>query len=149
MTDYTDPPGMPENERMIGLEFKAVREWLGVSGPWLARCLNVNPRTIRDWEEGRSKIPDRIRLEIERLEEVTAQIVGMNVDALMDAPEPAVATYYSDEDYHADRPGEETTARVHDDGTVVRWPASWHRRVLMRVAQEVPGLVVVEGRRAQ
>ena len=30
-TQYTDPPGMPEGERMTPAEFRVVREWLGFS----------------------------------------------------------------------------------------------------------------------
>lgn len=133
MTNYTDPPRMPENERMQPIEFKVVREWLGVSGAWLAGHLKVNPRTVREWEEGRSKIPDGIRAELEHLEAITGRIVTMNIEALNDANEPAVATYRTDEAYWAAEPS---------DGP--RWPATWHRRVVMRIAQEVPGLVIVE-----
>lgn len=130
---HTDPPGMPEDERMQPIELKAVREWLGVSGAWLAGHLGVNPRTVREWEEGRSKIPDGVRLEVEHLEALTGQTVTMNIETIQDARDPAVVTYRTDEEYWATLPQEGP-----------RWPAAWHRRVVMRVAQEVPGLVIVE-----
>lgn len=129
-TQYTDPDGMPEDERMTGIELKMIREWLGVSGDWLAEKLNVTPRTVRHWEAGRNAIPDGVRLEVERMEVLTAQAVTAGIEALMDLPEPTVMTYYSDEQYHERDP---------DAG----WPASWHRRVVARIAQEVPGLVIV------
>lgn len=133
MTEYTDPAAMPEDERMAPIELKAVREWLAVSGDWLAAHLSVSSRTVRHWEEGKYPIPDGVRVEVERLEDVTGEIVGMNVAALLSENDPAVATYRTDEAYWETVP---------EGG--VRWPASWHRRVVMRVAQEVPDLTILE-----
>lgn len=132
-THDIDPPGMPGDERMQPIELKAVREWLGLSVTWLADHLKVNSRTVREWEEGRSKIPDGVRLEVEHLEDLTGQVVGMNIAALLDENDPAVATYRTDDEYWS---------TLGEAGP--RWPASWHRRVVMRVAQDVPGLVIVE-----
>lgn len=129
-TQYTDPENMPDDERMQGVELKMVREWLGFSGQWLADHLGVNSRTLRSWEQGRDPIPDGVRLEVERLEQQTGEIVGRTVAALMDMPEPAVVTFATDEQYHERHPDQP-------------WPAAWHRRVIARVAQEVPGLVIV------
>jgi hypothetical protein len=50
----------------------------------------------------------------------------------MDAPEPVLVTYRSDAEYHAAHPELEP-----------RWPASWHRAVCARIAQEVPALSIV------
>lgn len=129
-TQYTDPPDMPDDERMQGVELKMVREWLALSGQELSDHLGVNARTVRSWEQGRDPIPDGVRLELERLEAQTGEAVGRGVAALMDAPEPAVRTYLTDEEY-----------REHEPDSV--FPASWHRRVVARIAQEVPGLVIV------
>lgn len=128
--DHTDPPGMPEDERMAGVELKMVREWLALSGQELADLLDVNARTVRSWEQGRDPIPDSVRLEVERMENVTAQAVTAGIEALMDLPEPTVLTYQNDSQYREREP--EST-----------WPASWHRRVVARIAQEVPGLAIV------
>ena len=128
--DCPDPPDMPKDERMPPIELKLIREWLGVSGDWLAEQLDVTPRTVRNWESGKRPIPDGVRLEIEHMETLTANAVTSGVEALMDTPEPAVMTYYSDSQY-----------REHDPES--NWPATWHRRVVARIAQEVPGLVIV------
>lgn len=128
-TQYTDPDGMPEDERMTAAEFKVVREFLGLSVEWLASHLGVVGRTVRHWETGRYSIPDGVRLSIERLEETTAATVSAAIDQLMDVPDPAVITYRSDEEYHAAHPEQP-------------FPASWHRAVVARVAQEVPALVI-------
>lgn len=118
---------IPDDERMTDAEFKTVREFLGLTGDWLAAHLHVDPRTIRHWEAGKYPIPDGVRLEIERLEEVTGVFIGSVVEALMDMPDPGVIVYRNDAEYHAAHPE-------------IGFPASWHRAVVARVAQEVPAL---------
>lgn len=129
-TQYSDPPNMPEDERMTPAEFKVVREFLGLTGDWLAAHLNVSPRTVRHWEEGKYKIPDGVRLTIEGLEAQTGEYVGAVVEQLMDLPDPVIATYRTDADYKAADPASP-------------FPASWHRAVIARVAQDVPALSIV------
>ena len=129
MPEYTDPPGMPEDERMTAAEFKVVREFLGLTGDWLAAHLEVSPRTVRHWEQGKYAIPDGVRLQIESLEARTGAFVGGLVAELMDLPEPGVITYRDDAEYQGAKPDAE-------------FPASWHRAVIARVAQEVPGLSI-------
>lgn len=130
MAEYTDPPGMPEDERMSDAEFKVVREFLGLTGDWLAGHLGVSPRTVRHWEHGKYPVPDGVRLEIEDLEHRTGEFVGGLIDKIKDIPDPAVVTYRTDEEYHT----------AHPD---IPFPASWHRAVVARIAQEVPGLSIV------
>ena len=129
-TEYTDPPDMPEDERMTDAEFRVVREYLGLTGDWLAARLGVSGRTVRHWEQGKYPIPDGVRLELERLEAETAEFVGRAVEQLMDVVDPTVVTYRTDAEHQATHPG-------------VRWPASWHRAAVARIAQEVPGLSIV------
>ncbi|WP_405149417.1 DUF1870 family protein [Sphaerisporangium sp. NBC_01403] len=129
MTEYTDPPDMPEDERMTDAEFKVVREFLGLTGDWLAGHLGVSPRTVRHWEHGKYPIPDGVRLALEDLEDRTGEFIGGCVKALMDVPDPALLTYRTDEEYHAAHPE-------------IPFPASWHRAVVARIAQEVPGLAI-------
>lgn len=129
MTEYTDPPGMPEDERMTDAEFKVVREYLGLTGDWLAAHLGVSGRTVRHWEQGKYPIPDGVRLEMEDLEARTAAFVDGIAEKLMDLPDPGVITYRTDAEYHAAHPE-------------APFPASWHRAVIARVAQEVPALAI-------
>lgn len=126
---YTDPASMPEDERMTSAEFRVVREFLGFTPEWLAGHLNVSARTVRHWEAGKYAIPDGVRLEIEDLERRTGEFVSGIVGKLMDLPEPGVITYRDDAEYHA----------AHPD---VPFPASWHRAVVARIAQEVPALAI-------
>lgn len=126
---YSDPPDMPEDERMTPAEFKVVREFLGLTGDWLAAHLGVSPRTVRHWEQGKYAIPDGVRLAIEDLERLTGEFIGKAVESLMDLPEPGIVTYRDDVEYHGAHP---------ESG----YPASWHRAVCARIAQEVPGLSI-------
>lgn len=129
MPEYTDPPGMPEDERMTDAELRVVREYLGLTPEWLADHLGVSARTVRHWEAGKYAIPDGVRLEIQDLEARTGQFVDGVIAKLMDLPDPGVITYRADADYHT----------AHPD---VPFPASWHRAVVARVAQEVPALAI-------
>lgn len=126
---YTDPPNMPDDERMTAAEFKVVREFLGLTGDWLATHLDVSPRTVRHWEQGKYAIPDGVRLAVEKLEQRTGAFVAGLSEKLMDLPDPGVVTYRDDTEYRAAHPDAE-------------FPASWHRAVVARVAQEVPGLSI-------
>jgi transcriptional regulator with XRE-family HTH domain len=126
---YTDPPGMPDDERMTPAEFRVVREFLGLTPEWLAAHLGVSGRTVRHWEQGKYAIPDGVRLEIEDVEQRTGEFVSGIIDKLMDLPDPTVITYRDDAEYRA----------AHPD---TPFPASWHRAVVARVAQEVPALSI-------
>lgn len=129
MTEHTNPPGMPDDERMTDAEFRVVRDWLGLTGDWLAAHLGVSPRTVRHWEQGKYAIPDGVRLELEGLEARTGEFVAGAVAKLLDLPEPGVVTYRTDAEYHA----------VHPE---IPFPASWHRAAVARIAQDVPGLAI-------
>ncbi|RPK56179.1 hypothetical protein EES43_24365 [Streptomyces sp. ADI96-02] len=129
MTEHTDPPGMSDDERMTDAEFRVVRDWLGLTGDWLAAHLGVSPRTVRHWEQGKYAVPDGVRLEMESLEARTGEFVAGAVSKLLDLPGPGVFTYRTDAEYHAAHPE-------------VPFPASWHRAVVARIAQEVPGLAI-------
>lgn len=128
-TGVSDPLGMPEDALMSPAEFRVTREFLGLSGPWLAAHLGVTARTGRHWEQGKYPIPDGARLEIERIEAETGKFVRFCADQIKDVPEPNMVTYRSDEEFHAAYPD-------------LAYPASWHRAVVARVAQEVSGLVI-------
>lgn len=127
---YTDPEGMPDDERMAPVEMTMVREWLALGEDWLAGHFGVDIATVWAWEAGDAPVPDTVRIGMEKLEAQAAQAVAAGVEALNDMPEPAVLTYRTDAEYRQREPEQP-------------WPASWHRRVVARIAQEVPGLVIV------
>ncbi|MEB3052132.1 DUF1870 family protein [Mycolicibacter sp. MYC123] len=117
--------------RMDGGELQTVREYLGLTIDSLARILVVNPRTVRSWEAGRDPIPERIRVEVEQIEAMTAGAVGALVDALNSARDPMVRVYRHDEDMHTAQPD---TAHL---------PARWWRHVVARACHEVPGVEIL------
>lgn len=124
MTETADPPGMTD------AEFKVIREYLGLTGDWIAAHVGVDPRTVRRWEQGIRPIPDMARLAIEQLAQDTSKSTNSLIEELRDLPEPAILTYRGDEDYQAHHPESP-------------FSASWHRAVIARVAQEVPALSIV------
>ena len=132
MVNYTDPPGMPEDERMTPAEFRVFREYLGLTGDWLAEHLGVSARTVRHWEQGKYPIPDGVRLEIEDLEDRTQRFIDALVEKIsgVDAEDRVVVTYRSDDECRA----------AHPD---IEFPAAWHRAVVARIAYQVPGLSIV------
>jgi DNA-binding transcriptional regulator YiaG len=114
--------------RMTSAELQCMREYLGFTATTLSTHLGVAFDTLRSWEAGKRRIPHGIRREIEHLEELTAQAIAEAVTQLIDAPYPISLVYRSDAHYHQAHPEMDT------------WPAAWHRRIIARAAQEVPGL---------
>ncbi|MEP7763922.1 helix-turn-helix domain-containing protein [Sanguibacter sp. 25GB23B1] len=124
----------PRTESLVtGAELRVRREYLGLSGGWLAEHLGVQSRTLRRWEAGMSPIPDGVGEALEELESWTAKVVIATIAAASVAegvdgePDRLILTYPNDEEYHAHVPGETR-------------PASWHRAVSARVRQAIPGL---------
>jgi len=70
-------------------------------------------------------------VEVEQVEQLTADAVGELVAALQDAADVSVRVYRRDEDMWAARPD---TAHL---------PARWWRHVVARACEEVPGVVIV------
>lgn len=124
--DEDEPDG-----RMDPGELQMVREALGLTGEHLASMLSVNPRTLRAWEAGHDPIPERVREEVEQIEQDTSAAVGELVAALQDAPDPAVLVYRTDAALHAARPD------------MSHLPARWWRHVVYRATEQVPGVRVV------
>ncbi|MBF6216420.1 DUF1870 family protein [Nocardia farcinica] len=126
--DDLDIEGRPIGP-MTAAGFKVVREFLGLTTRWLADTLSVPERTVQRWDNGESPVPAWVRERIEEIEARTAAMVTAAIDHLNDQRDPAILTYRKDADYRAHHPE-------------VPWPASWHRAVVARVAQEVPGLAI-------
>ena len=106
-------------------EFRAMREVLGISGPMLAKMLDVNPRTQRAWDY-KWIAPDRA------WEIIDGRIewIYRTVDALLDEMEGAD----DEEAVYVVYPNDEAAARA---GIGV--PAAWHLAAL--------GIVVLMARR--
>jgi len=116
--DFPEPDG---SQPMSPAELRMVRDYLGLTGEWLAAQLGVQLRTVRRWEHGQSSIPDGVREQMELLEGIAAETVGALVDALGSARDVVLTI---------------------PDGPADGYPAGWWRMIAARVAQEVPGLYV-------
>jgi hypothetical protein len=112
---------------MTPAAFKTTREMLGLSDGWLADHLGVSSRTVRNWEAGKYPIPHGVAVEVGSLKRETQAEVGRLVAALHGKPAPRLATYRNDTDFQAANPGS-------------KFPASWHRAVVARVALQVPAV---------
>ena len=112
---------------MSGAELRCLREWLGLTTRWLADHLDVAERSVHRWESGAYPVPAGVASDVLRLSEVAYDVLNGIVDRLLDLPDPGVVTYRSDADYRAHHPEQD-------------WPASWHRALCARLADEVPGL---------
>lgn len=112
-------------------ELRCLREFLGLPPVWLADRLNVRERTLHRWEAAVIPIPDGVAVEVEAL----ANDAGDIVDALVQQYEKSgggeLVTYRTDEDYRS----------VGDLGLI--YPASWHRAIAARVAEQVSGITLV------
>ena len=120
---------MDDDEPMTDAEFRVVREQLGLDQQWIAGCLGVALRSVQRWENGDSPVPDGVRRQMEAWERDTAETVGRAVAQLGDDRDAALATYRDD-----------VTYRRLDGGG---WTARWHRAMVARVCDEVPGVTVV------
>lgn len=126
-TNEQQAPASAGASPMSDAEFRCLREWLGLTMEWLADHLGVAERTVRRWEAGTSRVPQGVADELLRLSEVTYDALNGLTGKLADMADPGVITYRSDEDYRQHHPDQD-------------WPASWHRALCARLADEVPGL---------
>ena len=111
---------------MTSAEFRCLRELLGLTTAWLAARLGVAERTVQRWDHGHADIPLGVAETVEALREEADRQLDELIDRIT-ADAPLVA-YRTDEDAQADGSG---------------WPASWHRALCGRAADEVPGLRLI------
>jgi transcriptional regulator with XRE-family HTH domain len=132
------PPAgqVPVDGRMTPIQLKVVREALGLSREQLAAALNVALRSVDDWESDRRPIPDGVREDVERIEAYTAEVAEQLAGHLLElgGEDPVFEVY----DRDADMPDLELP------GAPLPPTARWWRAVAYRVAEDVPGLRIVE-----
>lgn len=66
---------------MQGVEFRALREWMGVDQEWMARELGVSESTVRKWERGQHPVPAGVAAEVSGLAALTDGAVRGDVGA--------------------------------------------------------------------
>lgn len=60
---------------MTPAEFRATREFLGLSIGWIADMAQVNPRNARKWDQGQNPVPEGIATSLDRIARDTALYV--------------------------------------------------------------------------
>lgn len=56
-------------------EFRATREWLGLSVDWIAEWAKVDPRSVRKWDKGDNNVPENIAVGLDQIAKATALFV--------------------------------------------------------------------------
>lgn len=126
---------MAELPVMTGAELKALREYLGLSWSWLAEYLQCDERRLQRMELDQELVPNAIAGAVEDLYDETSDFVDRMVDKYRQKVEAhgdgvEFPTYRTDGEYQ----------RANKHG---RFQARWHRMVAQRVADAVPGVVLV------
>ncbi|WP_396902648.1 hypothetical protein [Mycolicibacterium sp.] len=130
--DHDSLPFESEEELFVTpAELRCLREFLGLPPVWLADRLKVRERTLHRWEAAVAPIPDGVATEVENLANDAADIVEQLVQQYEASGGGELVTYRTDEDYRA----------VGELGLV--YPASWHRAIAARVAEQVPDVTLV------
>lgn len=119
---------------MTAAELRVTREFLGMSIPWIAERLVLSQRRMQRMETGQEEIPQALVTYLDSASAAADDLVGRlsaeyrrKVKAAGGANVSA-PTYRTDAVYAA--------AGGH-------YGSMWHRMCLARVAQAVPGLVLV------
>lgn len=110
-------------------ELRAGREHLGLTLEAFAAAAEVNPRTVRSWEQGRDRIPAHAADVLDDLTAEADAAVRELVDAT-DQDRPVIVAHRDDEQHRA--AGGKRTAQ-------------WQRRIAARAAAEVTGARIVYG----
>lgn len=129
---------------MTPAEFRCTRELLGLPVDWLADHLGVSVRSVARWEAGTHPIPDGVAAEVLMLSDEASGLVSQAADRF--EPESRIATYRTDADIggHVVDPsasgGRPASHMLSGDGRWIVYPASWHRAICARIADQVPGV---------
>lgn len=119
---------------MTAAEMQVTREYLGLSTSWLANHLVLNERRMLRMEAGTEDVPQVIVSTLDDIYEETNELVKtMTAEyrrrvKASDGNNVFAETYRTDKDY-VDAGG--------------KYTSRWHRMLMARVANAVPGLVIV------
>ncbi|PMC76768.1 DNA-binding transcriptional regulator [Brachybacterium sp. UMB0905] len=116
-------------ERMPAATFRALREYLGLPGSWLAQHLDVGERTVRKWDQGEAPIPGGVADELQRLATLTRDYVQQHAERLRDDPAGTWPFEIPRGTYDLDAMTPATD-----------FPVDWWRNVGARLMEVVPGL---------
>ncbi len=120
MTINADP------DALTTAEFVCRREALGLPLVWISQRLGVNPRTPVRWQSGASTVAWEAHQLLDEVADDTEHQCAELVASLRGMEEPELLSYRTDEDYWATKPK-------------IKYPATWHRLLVVRAAAQVPG----------
>lgn len=113
---------------MTPAELRALRESMGLTVRALAAAVGVGERAVDRWERGHSRPARRHAARLEGLRAYT----DAAVESL--STEDPILTYRTTEEFHAAEPPGEWVL-----------PASWHRMVAWRAAQDTGAVIRYRG----
>lgn len=61
---------------MTPAEFRATREYLGLSVGWIAEWAGVNERSVRKWDQGENNVPEAIAAALDKIAKATDLFVS-------------------------------------------------------------------------
>lgn len=61
---------------MTPAEFRATREYLGISCEWISRWGDINDRSVRKWDKGDNNVPEPIAEWLDRIAKATELFVS-------------------------------------------------------------------------
>lgn len=134
-------PVTNDTPAMTGAEMRCTREFLGLSLGWMSKYLMCDNRRLLRMEMDREDIPNRFAGKVDDLYEETAKIVDDLADKYRamvegrESGEAKLAVYRNDEEYVRD-----AKRKIDPAG---KFHAYWHRMVAQRVAESVPGVILV------
>jgi hypothetical protein len=117
---------------MTAAELTVAREFLGLTGGWIATAAGYSGRTERRWEAGDTATPDSVRALTDTIDKLTGEAVSWLVHRLQHADRHCVLLLRDDTDYQAAAPA----------GTIAM-PARWHHHLAARAALTYPGTLVL------
>jgi hypothetical protein len=123
--------GWHAGDPMTSAELTAAREFLGLTGRWIAEVADVDDRNQRRWAAGVQTIPPHAQYLIEGLEELAGNAVTHLAEYLKLVTDRGVVLLRDDADYQAAAPA----------GTVAM-PARWHHHVAARTNLLFPELML-------
>jgi hypothetical protein len=122
---------------MTGAELQITRDYLGISREWLSNEMVMNERRMGRMEAGKEPIPQALVTKLDEMYAEAKDVVERQVATYrrkMKATDADVVlrTYRTDSQY-------EQAGYPEASG---KYPSQWHRMIVARVADAVPGLIV-------
>lgn len=121
---------LADEDPLTPAELQIAREASGMTGDAFAAYLDVNPRTVRSWQQGRDHIPGWVRLKVAELRTYTAEVVAAAIARIESDDDFRLVAYQSDDDFKAAYKAGQLPYVRH----IYRMTSSWHRIVCGQAA---------------